>query len=143
MMTLRRRQPAQALAFGAASTMLVLLAVALLMDAALLFGAQRQALGLADAAARAGAQQVDTAALRTDTPVQLDIRAAEAAARDYVVRHGPAAKVDAAANRRVLTVRVEVVATTLLLRMPGQGSVTVSGEATAAPCIGIDGPACP
>ena len=135
----RRRRPArpgQALPLAALLLVGVLLVVGLAVDGGQLFLARRSLQATADAAAHAGAQQVDVAHFRATGQVRLDRAAATEAAAAVLREEGLAdAEVAAAPDR------VEVLARTRvpLLLMPavrpgagGAGGRGVRGRSTPA-----------
>lgn len=117
----------------------------LAIDGGELFVARRDTQGLADAAARAGAGQVDQIALRSDpsSPVQIDPTAAAEAAMAYIDEVRPGAtlrviEVDAAhITVQVTSPPVPVT----LLQLAGVGkTVTVDAIGQAQPRTGITEP---
>jgi Flp pilus assembly protein TadG len=118
---------------------LALLAVAgLVLDAGLALSAKVQALDTAQAAARAGAQQLNLYAYRTGNVAQLDPGRAAAAARAWLA----SAKVDgdAAATTTAVTVTVRRTSRTQLLQLVGVSELHVSASATATAVQGVTGP---
>ena len=117
----------------------VLTAGGLAVDAGQVFVARREAQGIADAAARAGAESLDLVALRTQpgAPAQLDPQAARAAAANYVAiqQAGYTAQVDA--DTRHAIVRVTRTITLSFMRLAGFSSVRVDAASTAEPRSGI------
>jgi Flp pilus assembly protein TadG len=117
----------------------------LAMDGGQLFVARRETQSLADAAARAGAAQLDEVALRTnpDSPPQLDPTAATDAAAAYTaeVRRGATLTVLAVdANHIAVRVTSPPVSVTLL-QLAGVGStVRVQAVGAAVPETGITAP---
>lgn len=117
----------------------VLTAGGLAIDSGQVFVARREAQGIADAAARAGAGEIDLAAARRNPtgPVRLDPPAARAAAASYVAiqRPGFVATVRADAQRA----RVRVIRTVDLtfMRLVGFSTARVEAEGSAEPRAGI------
>ena len=101
----------------------------LVLDAGLAVAAKVHAVGVAQSAARAGAQAVDLDLYRRTGEVRLDVGRATAAAQGWLVRSGATGTVTATPQQ----VRVEVAATTdtQLLSLVGVGSLTVHATATA------------
>jgi hypothetical protein len=101
----------------------------LVLDAGLVVAAKVHAVGVAQSAARAGAQAVDLDLYRRTGEVRLDVARATAAAQDWLGRSGATGTVTATPQQ----VRVEVTATTdtQLLSLVGVGSLTVHATATA------------
>lgn len=136
------RAPAQALVWFALLVPVLVLALGLVADGAVLFAAHRRALLLADGAARAGAGQLDIARLRADptSPARLDPALARQRALGYVRRHEAAAAAEAQASAERVVVRVQLRAPTLVLHPPGADGVPVIAAAEAAPFRGIEAP---
>ena len=101
----------------------------LVLDGGLAVAAKVHAVGVAQSAARAGAQAIDLDLYRRTGEVRLDVGRASAAARDWLDRAGATGTVTATPQQ----VRVEVtaVADTQLLSLVGVGSLTVHATATA------------
>jgi hypothetical protein len=139
----RQRQPAQGTLWLVLTTLILVLAFGLIADGAVLFATHRRALGLSDAAARAGAGQVDPARLRLEpgTPARLDPAAARTTAVEFVGRHGPEATLEVAVTDERIIVRVHVPARTAILHPFGSPVVDVVGQAEAAPFSGVEAPA--
>ncbi|NIL56962.1 hypothetical protein HCB18_08425 [Salinispora arenicola] len=122
----------------------VLLAVALLavaglvLDAGLAISAKVQALDTAQAAARAGAQQLDLYAYRTRGVTQLDTTRAASTARSWLASAGVDG--DASATATTVTVTVRRTSHTQLLRIVGVQTLNVSASATATAVQGVTGP---
>jgi len=133
-------QRAQSVVWASVMIPVLVLAVGLVVDGSIVFSAQREALGLADGAARAGAAELDQTFLRDEpaAPARLDTAAARATALAFVARHQPSAISDVTVDPRQITVRVRVPATTTILHLPGQQQVEVAGQAEAAPYTGVE-----
>jgi len=117
----------------------------LAMDGGQLFVAKRGTQSLADAAARAGAAQIDEVVARTnpDSPPQIDpVKAADAAA-EYIAQVQPSATVAVLAvdaNHIAVRVTSPPVSVTLL-QLAGVGrSVRVQAVGAAVPETGITEP---
>lgn len=117
--------------FVAVAAMGLLAAVGLVLDGGYLLAARREALIEADAAARAGAQQVTSGSL-LGSPVALDPVAAEQAARSFLAPTGHQVHVVIAGERVTVTVR----STYRLKILPG-GTRRVTGVGTARAERGI------
>lgn len=114
----------------ALGTMLVgLLLTGLVFDGAAAMTAKASALHTAQQAARAGADQLDLATLRTTGQVQLDRAAAEAAAADWLEQVGAGGTVSATADQ--VTVTVTTTGSTVLLTVVGITTYQLSATATA------------
>jgi hypothetical protein len=139
---LHRRQPAQSTLWLVSTTLVLVLAFGLVADGAVLFATHRRALGLADAAARAGAGQVDVARLRLEpgSAARLDPAAARTTALEFVARQGPEATPEVAATDERIVVRVHLPAATAILHPFGYAVLDVVAQAEAAPFIGVEVP---
>jgi hypothetical protein len=99
---------------GAVSTFLAVLALAMLMAAGLAYdggrkiSALREASHIAESAARAGAQAVDPAHLRTTGQIMLDPDQAVALAGDYLADIGHTGQVTVAGDAVSVTVSITV-----------------------------------
>lgn len=118
-----------------------LVAVAgLVADGGLLLAQRRDLQGVADAAAAAGAMQIDEDAYRASqgTQVVLDVAAAEAAAIRYVIGEDG---MDYAVRADGARVEVDVSrgATTAFLKVLGVTHVEISARAAAEPRYGVSG----
>jgi len=111
--------------------------VGLVSDGGLVFAQRRDLQNVADAAAAAGAMQIDEAAYRSTGEVVLDEQLARDAAAFYLDAEGD---LDYVVN--VLPDRVEVAvsrqATTGFLRVIGVDGVEVSASASAEPRYGVE-----
>lgn len=138
-----RRTPArigarrgQALLWVALLLPVFLSVVGLALDGGIVFAARRQAQNAADAAARAGAQEIDIARYRDTGEVVLDDGWARYEARRYAAGLGsPDASIGIAGNQVFVTVRREVPLS--FLRLVGVASVRIEASAVAAPVYGI------
>lgn len=120
--------------------MLALLVVAgLVIDGGYMLAARREAANVAESAARAGAQELDTGAARTSGDVRLDPVAATTRAETYLAASGHDGTVAVAGD----TVRVEVTITRhmaiLGLAVLADATVTASGEARSVRAVREDG----
>ncbi|MGA5305925.1 pilus assembly protein TadG-related protein [Nucisporomicrobium flavum] len=117
----------------------VLVAVAgLVLDAGLAISAKVQALDVAQSAARAGAQQLDLYAYRTQGVTRLDIGRAASAARAWLAAAGVPG--DASATATTVTVTVQRDSRTQILQILGVRNLHVSASATATAVQGVNGP---
>lgn len=120
----------------------VLLLAGLLVDGGLAIHARQRAADMAEQAARAGANEIDTAALReTGRPV-IDPGRARAAACDLLAAYDEdvtAANCDATEEEVAVTVEITV-RPQLLGIIPGFGEFTMTSSATAHPVTGADAP---
>ena len=138
----RHRERAQATVWLVMLTLVLGLVFGLLAGGAVLFADQRWAAQLADSAARAGASQLDQAALRDapDQPPRLAPARAEDRARQYVVDREPAADVQPQASPDLIVVRFRLHASTSIAHVPGQDGVDVVAEGSARPLAGLAQP---
>jgi Flp pilus assembly protein TadG len=117
----------------------VLVAVAgLVLDAGLAISAKVRALDVAQSAARAGAQQLDLYAYRTQGVTRLDTGRAASAARSWLASAGVSGDVSATATTVAVTVRRD--SRTQILQLIGVRSLHVSASATATAVQGVTGP---
>ena len=124
-------------AFVAVVAVALLMASGLVLDGGRLLAARREAADAASAAARAGAQAVDVAALRSARSTQVEPVPATIAARRFLASRALQGDVRASEDR--VHVRVEIRRSTTLLGLVGIGSVTVSGEGSARIVRGVTG----
>jgi hypothetical protein len=116
----------------------LLLVAGLVLDAGTALSAKVQALDIAQAAARAGAQQLNLPVYRTTGVAELDPARAERAARNWLA----SARVegDAAATTAVVTVTVRRASRTQLLQLVGIRELGLTATASARAVQGINGP---
>jgi hypothetical protein len=122
------------------SIMIVVLLVVtgLALDGGQALVARREAQGVADAAARRGADQVDEASVRAgDNPPNLNTDAAYAAAANYVAiqRPGMFATILVAPQR--VDVHVSLKLELTFMRLAGLSSATIDADGSAEPRTGI------
>jgi Flp pilus assembly protein TadG len=134
---LREDQDGRVTAFVVIIVTAILLFAGLVLDGGLALAAKVRALGEAQEAARAGAQEIDLAAYRADGTLRLAPQQASAAARNYLAAAGHTGTVSVAGN--TVNVTVTVSQSTHLLRLVGLGSITVTGTGQAQPQRGISG----
>lgn len=125
--------------FAAVLTLALLVVAGLVIDGGARLAAARQAEGIAEEAARAGADQLDLAALRATGSIHVDPRGAIAAADAYLAAAGYSGRAWLASPTR-LTVTVTLGRATLLLGLIGLGRYQVSETATAVLEHGVSGP---
>ncbi|POM27257.1 TadE-like protein [Actinomadura rubteroloni] len=120
----------------------VLLLAGLLVDGGLAIHARQRAADIAEQAARAGANQIDDAALRRTGKPVLDPARARAAACAMVTDYDATVtgrECDADTRQVRVTVRLTV-RSQILGIVPGLGSFTMTSAATAEPVTGNDAP---
>ncbi len=132
---LRADQDGRVTAFVVIIVTAVLLFAGLVLDGGLALAAKVRALGEAQEAARAGAQEIDLAAYRADGTLRLEPQQASAAARSYLAATGHTGTVSIAGN--TVNVTVTVTQSTQLLNVIGLGSITVTATGQAQPQRGI------
>ena len=127
----RRGERGQVIAFLVVMTAGFIAIAGLVDDGGRALSGRVRALDEAQAAARAGAQQINLALLREDGSVELDAPAAVQAADQYLATVGDAGVVTVSGNSVHVTVTVNV--PTQILGAFGVTNLTVSaeGEATA------------
>lgn len=123
-------------AFVVITTIAMLMATGLVLDGGNLLAARREAIDRATEAARAGAQAVDTDALRHRRST-VDPGEAVSAARRHLQRTGHAGAVTVGDGR--VSVRVSVERRLTLLTLVGLRSATVTGTGEARIVRGVSG----
>jgi Flp pilus assembly protein TadG len=124
--------------FAVILTLAVLLMAGLVLDGGNALSAKTRALDIAQAAARAGAQQLDLTAYRTTTTIRLDPAKATTAARAWLAAAG--AEGTATATTATVTVTVASTTDTQLLNLAGIRELHVTATATATAVHGVTGP---
>ncbi|MFJ6199122.1 pilus assembly protein TadG-related protein [Micromonospora sp. NPDC092111] len=119
-------------------TLIVLILAGLVFDLGTTMAAKVSAYDTAQAAARAGAGQIDLAAHRATGAVRLDPTAASAAARAFLAHAGQLGTVSATTDR--VTVTVTTTHRTQLLHLIGVTAIPVTATATATPETGVTTP---
>jgi Flp pilus assembly protein TadG len=141
---LRQDQSGRVTAFVVIIVTAVLLFAGLVLDGGLALAAKVRALGEAQEAARAGAQEIDLTAYRANGALRLEPQQASAAARNYLAAAGHTGTVSVAGNTvsvagNTVNVTVTVSQSTQLLPLIGIGSITVTATGQAQPQRGISG----
>ena len=117
--------------------MLGLLALAgLTLDGGLALAAKVRATGQAEAAARAGAQEIDLATYRATGTLHLIPNAANTTAQNYLAAVGATGTVTVTDD--TVTVAITATQNTQLLGMVGISSLTVHGTGSAHPQRGVE-----
>jgi Flp pilus assembly protein TadG len=111
--------------------MIVILFAAALLGGGTLFAARSHGYDLAESAARAGAQQLDTAAYRNDGVLRLDPARAAQAAKQFLAAAGATGTVQV--TQAQITVTATSRQATPMLAPFGIGEVTVTSSASATP----------
>lgn len=118
-------------AFVLALLLGLLTVVGLALDPGLALAAKLQALGQAEEAARAGAQQIDLRAYRTTGTLRLDPTHAAAAARRFLTQEHATGAVHVTDN--TVTVTITAGYRTQLWRLVGISTLTVHATGVAQP----------
>lgn len=126
-----RRERGAASVWMVFATIIVLAVAGLVYDGGGLIATKRQAINVAEQAARAGAQAIDTPTLMATGVVQLDPSAASARAEAFLATNGWTGT--ASATTTSVTVTVTQTRPLVFLQTFGIGPRTVSGTATAEP----------
>lgn len=129
--SLARDQQGQVNAFVVVLATACLLFAGLVLDGGLALAAKTQAIGQAQAAARAGAQELDLHAYRTTSGFRLDPTHAHAAAQRYLTTLGATGTVRVTGN--TVTVTITTAVPTQLLGLIGIGEITVTADGRAEP----------
>ncbi|RLK61920.1 TadG family pilus assembly protein [Actinokineospora cianjurensis] len=125
---LRHDDRGRVTAFAVVMVNACLFVAGLVLDGGIALTAKVDALGQAQEAARAGAQQVDLGAYRGGV-LRLDVPRANQAAHDFLTAAGHSGTVTVAGNR--VTVTVTITRPTQLLGLLGVGTVTATATGTA------------
>lgn len=116
----------------------LVLAAGLVVDGGSALAAHVRATHTADAAARAGAQQLDLAVYRRTGHLVLAPTAARHAAEEFLQGAGVTGRVTIAGDQVHVTATARV--PTRLLGLAGIGALTVHASGTAQPVRGLNGP---
>ena len=136
MLRRRRGEEGTVTAFVVVFMFALILLAGLVIDGGLTLAAQVQAIDEAQAAARAGAQEIDVALLRSTGRVSLDPALAAQAAESYLAATGDAGTVEV--NGDEVEVSVFISQPTQILGLAGIGHLTVTGHGSAFPSVGVD-----
>ena len=124
--------------FAILLTVALLVVAGLVLDAGLALSQKVRALDIAQAAARAGAQELNLYEYRTANIAELDPARAASAARAWLASAG--ADGDATATTSTVTVTVRRTSRTQLLQLVGIRQLAVSATAAATAVQGVTGP---
>jgi hypothetical protein len=119
------------------TTFLTIVIAAVIFGGGVIFAARTHGYDLAQQAARAGAQQIDAAAYRTNGVLRLDPARAASAARQFLAAAGATGTVTVTAAR--ITVTATSHQPTPMLASFGVTTVTVTSTASATPMVGPAG----
>lgn len=125
-------------AFVLAAMIGLMAVIGLALDPGEAYAAKIRAIGQAEEAARAGAQQINLTVYRTTGTLQLDPAAAQQAAQQYLTAEG--ATGTAIATTAEVTVTVTTVYRTQLWQLVGVDSIPVHASGSATPQLGVTGP---
>jgi Flp pilus assembly protein TadG len=121
-----------------AGVVIVIVLAGLVLDLGLGMSDKVRVLDLAQAAARAGAREIDLNTYRTTGVVQLEPAQAATAARTFLAQAGvPAVQASATASTTTVTVTITTSRQTQLLNLVGVTSLPVAATATATPLTGV------
>jgi Flp pilus assembly protein TadG len=132
---LRHDERGQVTAFTVVIVVALLLVSGLVWDGGHALAAKVRAIGEAQEAARAGAQEIDLTAIRAGGALRLMPQQATTAAETYLASTGYNGAVSVTGN--TVNVTVTISQPTSLLGLIGIDSLTVSGSAQAQPQEGI------
>lgn len=132
-----RREDGQVMAFVVLMFLALLLFAGLVIDGGLALAAKRRAINEAEAAARAGAQEVATTTFRISGRVVLDPARAHAAALAYLRQTGDPGEAHVTADRVIVI--VHVTQPLPLLSLAGLGTLRLDGHGVAVPEHGVQG----
>src|SRR2546421_9452763 len=119
-------------------TIALIASAGLVLDAGIALSAKVQALDAAQAAARAGAQQLNLTEYREHNIAELDPPRARAAAQGWLSSAGLDGTVTA--TTETVTVTVRRTTRTQLLQLVGVRTLSLSATATATAIQGVNGP---
>lgn len=119
---------------------IVLILAGLVLDLGLGMSDKVRLLDVAQAAARAGAREIDLATYRATGVVQLQPAQAAAAARSFAQQTDIDGQVSVSATPTAVTVTISSTRPTQLLHLVGITALPVSATATALPLTGITAP---
>ncbi|MFI7208453.1 pilus assembly protein TadG-related protein [Micromonospora aurantiaca (nom. illeg.)] len=132
---LRRDDRGQITPWTVVGTLIVLILAGLVFDQGMAMAAKVSAYDTAQAAARAGAREIDLATYRATGAVRLDPAAAATAARVFLDQAGLPGRVSATTEQ--VTVTVTTQHRTRLLHLVGITAIPVLATATATPATGV------
>jgi len=131
----RRSEAGQVTAFVVVLMTALLAAAGLVLDGGLALSTKAGAVDLAEAAARAGANEIDLGAYRSTHVLRLDPVRARTTAQAWLARAGTSGEVTATAS--AVTVTVHATHRTQLLQLIGVRELSMSATATAVAVRGV------
>ncbi|WP_329583498.1 pilus assembly protein TadG-related protein [Streptomyces sp. NBC_01361] len=126
-----RREHGSMSLFFAVTTVGLLLVMGLLVDGGGALNASNRATSLAQEAARTAGQQIDPAQAIEGKAITIDPEAAQGAAQDYLAAAGVDGDVQITDAGRTMTVTVHDTYNTTFAQLIGQGTINVTGHASA------------
>jgi uncharacterized membrane protein len=132
---MRKDERGQAIAWVAVFLPMLLVTLGLVIDGGLAFAARRDLQDEADAAAQAGAMQLDQTTYDTSGSVQLDPDGAHQAALQYLSAHADVVP-SVAVTSDTVQVTVRKSWRTAFIRLFGVREITMSASATARAQVG-------
>jgi Flp pilus assembly protein TadG len=136
----RRDDRGQITPWTIVGVIIVLVLAGLVLDLGLGMSDKVRLLDVAQAAARAGAREIDLATYRANGTVQLQPAQAAAAARTFAQQTGVPGQVTVSASTTTVTVTITGTRRTQLLNLVGITGLPVSATATAVPLTGVTAP---
>ncbi|ROO52815.1 Flp pilus assembly protein TadG [Micromonospora sp. Llam0] len=137
---IRRDDRGQITPWTAVGVVIVLILAGLVLDLGLGMSDKVRLLDVAQAAARAGAREIDLATYRATGIIQLAPAQAAAAARSFAHQAGTGGQVSVSASTTAVTVSITGTRQTQLLTLVGITALPVSATATATPSTGVTTP---
>ena len=135
---MRRRAPAQILPLMAILIMALFVVTGLALDGGQVLVARQEVQGIADAAARSGAEQLDERSVRSgDASPRIDPRAAYTAAANYVAIQPQGFTASVSTTPQQVAVQVSKTIPLTFMRLVGMNSATIEAIGTAEPRTGI------
>lgn len=125
-------------AFVLAAMIGLMAVVGLALDPGEAYAAKIRAIGQAEEAARAGAQQINLTLYRTTGALVLDPAAAQLAAQQYLAAEGAAGT--ASATTAEVTVTITTSYRTQLWQLVGVDFIPIHASGTATPQLGVTAP---
>ncbi|MFI9643557.1 pilus assembly protein TadG-related protein [Micromonospora sp. NPDC051925] len=136
----RRDDRGQVTPWTIVGVVIVLVLAGLVLDLGLGMSDKVRLLDVAQAAARAGAREIDLATYRTTGAIQLQPAQAAAAARAFAQQATADGQVTVSASTTTVTVAITATRKTQLLTIVGITGLPVSATATATPLTGVTAP---
>ena len=137
----RRGEEGTVTAFVVIFSFALVLLAGLVIDGGLTLAVKVEAIDEAQAAARAGAQEIDVPLLRSTGQIALDPALATEAAESYLAGAGRTGTVWVTGDE--VEVSVSVTQPMQVLGLVGIGSLTVTGRGSAVAAYGVEGASAP